>query len=1026
MSADTQRCGRCSAVALATAALLLFSALPGQGKGYEVHNWHVEAGLPSARVTAIAQTPDDYLWVGTPRGLARFDGVRFKVFTAETSPGLGDSRIVSLHTDRQGTLWVGTLDGNVVRWQDGRFQPVSPPVPLPVDADKLRMPDIEPRDTASRDKESVLISDGDGALWWSMPGKGVARLKVGTWTVFTQSNGLPNAAGPLACASEGRIWVASGVKYLHCFDGSQWEPAAQAVRLKGRALPTLAPAVGGGLWVADQYAWSSWNTGRVCRLAGWQPDRPAQFTNYWTIPPRTEVTALREDRNRRLWAGTRNGLFYFDDGGQWCKLEVEGPTPLELARVTCLLEGPPGNLWVGTLHDGLFRVTPRPVTTFALPTPGLAVRCLCVARDDVLWVGTAEKGVFRFDAGGFTPVGGEWGADAPEIQGLFEDSRTNLWAGTTVGLFRLGQGLFRRVGTPSELSRNAQVIFEDRTGRVWFGSVGAVACLHAGEFTAIPLPQRTEDVRAFAEDGAGDLWMGTLRHGLFRLRHGENQTVQHAGDYTERDARALFCDRAGILWVGGDQSGLFRRSADGFQQFSSADGFPSDTIYSIVSDRNGNLWMGSGNGIIGISQQAITAYVAGASPPLPWKHLSLAQGLHTPRCYSRSQPGANATSDGRLWFPNEDRLAALDTARLFQDSIRTVLIESVLADGRELPSAPGEVLRASSGTRRFEFQYTALDLTSPSSLRFRYKLEGMDSSWVEAGRSRTAQYSQLPPGDYAFHVMASGGDGQWREAGGKIRLKVIPRVWERRWAQLLSVGLLVGLGSGIAARAHRRRLRLRLARLEMEQKVEDERRRIARDLHDELGSRLTAIANLGELAVNRNLSPAEMKSQVAASNTRVRDLIGAMDRVVWTVDPANDSLPNLAAFVSDYTENFVRPTGISQRLELDPEFPRVPVTSQSRHHLLLAVKEALSNAVRHAAPRTIRLKIHARDGWLEVVVADDGSGFQPDQGRAGGHGLANMAERMSLAGGRAEIRSEPGKGTTVTFLMPLDAPTGHD
>ena len=188
----------------------------------------------------------------------------------------------------------------------------------------------------------------------------------------------------------------------------------------------------------------------------------------------------------------------------------------------------------------------------------------------------------------------------------------------------------------------------------------------------------------------------------------------------------------------------------------------------------------------------------------------------------------------------------------------------------------------------------------------------------------------------------------------------------------------------------------------------------------------TAIANLGELAVNRNLSPAEMKSQVAASNTRVRDLIGAMDRVVWTVDPANDSLPNLAAFVSDYTENFVRPTGISQRLELDPEFPRVPVTSQSRHHLLLAVKEALSNAVRHAAPRTIRLKIHARDGWLEVVVADDGSGFQPDQGRAGGHGLANMAERMSLAGGRAEIRSEPGKGTTVTFLMPLNAPTGHD
>jgi signal transduction histidine kinase len=190
-------------------------------------------------------------------------------------------------------------------------------------------------------------------------------------------------------------------------------------------------------------------------------------------------------------------------------------------------------------------------------------------------------------------------------------------------------------------------------------------------------------------------------------------------------------------------------------------------------------------------------------------------------------------------------------------------------------------------------------------------------------------------------------------------------------------------------------------------------------MHDEFGSRLTTIANLGELAQNPSASPTDVKSQLGSITSQVRQLINTVDEVVWTVSPENDSLPSVAAFLSDYTERFVGASGIRHRLELDPDYPPMPVTAETRHNLLLAVKEALNNAVRHAAAETIRLKFHVHNGWLEVVISDDGRGFEVGQARAAGHGLGNLAERMKQIQGQAEIRSVSGQGTIVTLSVPL-------
>ena len=1012
----TRESSRSRAQSFIVASLLLLCPSPVPGQSYRVQNWNIEDGLPDTRISAIGQTPDGYLWVGTPKGLARFDGTRFTIFNSASTPGLVDSRITGLLTDREGVLWVGTLDGNLARVQANQIEPVHPPVPLPVDPDPKRIPG-----SWAWRIHCDLVADGEGSIWWHETGKGIARLKHGSWTLFTDTNGLPRGVNQLVRDGQGKIWVEAGGK-LYGFENGHWDSPQQAAPLSGK-IRALAPATNGGLWVAESMSSKNSQSARIYRLA----DRLRDFSTFstsLTTKPNTSGTSgfdvLHESRTGGLWFAARGGgLWHSGADGSWHSLEGQGA--LTDGYLTCLFEDQQGNLWVGTSQQGLYRISPHLITLLPLLPEGQRVLTVCATRDGAVWAGTDLAGVFRRSEGIFMPVAGEWDTNYPQIFSLFEDRRTNLWAGTSKGLFRLEEGSFRHSPGPLQKRGGLNVIFEDRAGCLWFGTDAGLFASDNGKFTSYSKLNR---IRSIAEDSTGDLWIGTIGDGLFRLTKDRKSPPSRVMSYPASDVRTMFIERDGTFWAGSWGGGLFWGRNQVFENITAADGLPSEQITTIISDQKGNLWMGTGNGIVGIAPQTIKEHKRGESPPLLWQHLSVAQGLGNRYCTGYGQPVATETTDGQLWFPNEKQVAVLDPVKAgFKRAMPTMLVESVLADGKELPLTTGDRMRVLSGTRRFEFNYTAPDLTSGSSLRFRYKLEGMDTKWVEAGTTRVAQYSQLPPGDYEFRVMAGCNNGQWQEAGRRIAIRVVPRAWERRWVQLLTTALLVSLAGGSVTWWLRRRMQLKLERLEMERKVETERRRIARDLHDEVGSRMTRIANLGELATMEAQTDKDIKPQLVSLTSQVRELINAMDEVVWTVNPKNDSLSNLAAFVSDYTERFLAPTGISHRLELDPDYPPLSIPSQSRHHLLLAVKETLNNAVRHAAPKIIRLKIHAQSGWLELVVSDDGRGFEVEKARTGGHGLANLAERMNLIGGRAEIKSEPGKGTTVILTIPLDGHT---
>ena len=1004
--------------------LLLTNIEPSlRAEDYSVRNWHMEEGLPDGEITAIAQTPDGYLWIGTPKGLARFDGARFRVYLPRNTPELKHPGIASLLTDHAGRLWIGSVDGTMLRWSAGKFDVAGTPAAF-LSGDK--------RDQAEQDWRKngnwPLLEDGDKRIWWLQRGLAMVRFEGTTSQVYTQLDHLEiSDIEKLGRDTEGHLWAAAKSR-LRRFSNGHWDPEEASIPMSWPWHEiVLQAATDGGLLVAEPLrgSWLDYG-GQIRRLKDGQWTGPFEPTPFDRGSTRSTVTSLLQDRLGHMWIGTLAGGLYISDAeGQWRR--VQPNASLSEGHVSCMIQDSQDGIWVGTVGDGLYRLRRQPILIVSPEAHGqmpATVQSTCTSHDGSVWIGTDGGGLYHYQNGQATNCGTPLNPTDLFISCVLEDRQTNLWLGTKSGLLKLEDGRFVPVNGPKELSDRVMSIYEDRSGRLWFGTTQELICKAGEAFTVYRLgkDKRSCDIRSIVEGTGGDIWAGTLDQGLFLLPGGKADRFRSVEEFPAASARSMICDPDGTLWIGSWGEGLVRFSNGKFVRFSSEDGMPRDKILCILQDDAGMLWMSSDNGIFGIKRQTLESYVRGVSPPLLCERLSLAQGLANRACSGLGQPIGARTPDGRLWFPNMEAVAVFNPA--LAAGLRAnsdVIIESILEDGVEMPVASGVELRAPGSVRRFEFNFASPDLAQTKDLYFRHKLENMDDRWRVAGNEQVAHYSQLPPGNYKFRVAVAGSDGQWHESSQVIALRVVPRFWEIRWVQVLVSALIISAVGATIAANQRRKLRLKLERMELQQSLEQERRRIARDLHDELGARLTSIALQGELAMRSDEIPAAAKGKIGTLAARVRQLINATDEVIWTTDPGNDSLPNLVEFLCDYIERFLTPAGIRYRLDVPSELPPVPVPSQARHQFLLAVKETLNNTVRHSGATLLMVRLMVPDDTLSLVISDNGVGFDVNHARPGGNGLTNIRNRMSMVNGTAEIRSTPGKGTTTALTMPLVA-----
>jgi signal transduction histidine kinase len=448
------------------------------------------------------------------------------------------------------------------------------------------------------------------------------------------------------------------------------------------------------------------------------------------------------------------------------------------------------------------------------------------------------------------------------------------------------------------------------------------------------------------------------------------------------------------------------RFQDGrFTSYGLKEGLPDTAVSRIIEDERGNLWMSGNKGVFRVARSQLNDFADGRIPYLTSVTYGTADGMIIEETNGGS-PAGWRTPDGRLWFPTIKGLVGIEPT-VAAATTPPVVIEHTIANGRSVDR--GALASLGPGSVDAEFHFTAIDLGAAEKTRFRYRLDGYDSQWIDAGTRRVAYYTKVGPGAYHFDVIATDSDGNWTTTAARIAVVVTPFWWQRRG--VIAAALLLVLAATAFGVRHvsLRRARARVAELEREQALDRERIRIARDLHDDLGSRLSHIAIMAD-------SPAATGDGRIAQAARAA--VRTMDELVWAVNARNDTVENFAYYIAQFAEEHVIAAGVRCRLLLPPDLPARALAADVRRHLYLAVKEAITNALKHARASEIRVSLRVDRETLVVEVADDGCGLPADIDPTG-NGLKNFRERMEAAGGTVEVVSSPGRGTRLVFSAPL-------
>jgi signal transduction histidine kinase len=478
---------------------------------------------------------------------------------------------------------------------------------------------------------------------------------------------------------------------------------------------------------------------------------------------------------------------------------------------------------------------------------------------------------------------------------------------------------------------------------------------------------------------------------------------------------------------------------DNVATFTTREGLPDNTVSQILEDNAGYLWLGGNRGIVRVSKQELEEVAARKIQVVYPRFFGRAEGMLSEECSGNSACAGLRNGTGLLWFSTLKGIVVVDPKRIAASApAPAVVLEQTLIDGVPESEFRGtatittsglhsEPLRLPSDRHRLEFRYTGLSFDAPERLRFRYRLEGLDPDWVDAGNRRSAFYGFVPPGTYRFRVIACNGDGVWNQEGDGQALTVLPHFWQTWW---FIGGLPVGtiaLGAGAARFIEKRKSQRRLKRLEQERLLEQERTRIAQDLHDTMGAKLCRISFMSEHVRRNDEVSIEVREQISSISDDSREVLQSLDEIVWAVNPQNDTVEHLASYIGQYAREYFRRTGIECELEIPSKLPARPLSAQSRHHLFLAVDEALTNVLKHSLATRVRIAMTSRGDEFEIAVTDNGVGMAARTQNDGasdatagfGNGLANMQRRLAELSGRCVMESPAGQGTTVRFVLSL-------
>jgi ligand-binding sensor domain-containing protein/signal transduction histidine kinase len=1018
-------CKRKFRLLLAGAGFLAFLPLPVWAQRLPIEIYTPAEGLPHPTINRVVWDSQGFLWVCTPEGLSRFDGYSFTNYT--TRDGLPSDSIWDLLQTRSGEYWVATSNGL------SRFDPKPSRHGDPMFVTYRAQ-------TGQTDELVYVLKEGrDGTIWCGTDA-GLLRLhRTGSaWKFDVIELGNERARGGMSVESlledrTGALW-AGGVAGLYRLTPE----GSIECYYRGPLAKTGSPMEFAAL-LEDQRGriWAGGMDGLYQLLP---PPRP---TGSWVARvyksreglPRSVINALLQSSKGRFWIATDDGIAELLSKG------AEGHTKfrnygmsngLVNAEIETLAEDGEGNLWLGS-HGGLMRLAGNGFTSYGRPDgltgeTGPASIFEDQAGNLCVIPGHRSRSIARFNGRRFiTIVPGVpkrivrfgWGWNQIHLQ----DHLGDWWIPTGGGLCR-----FPRVKDVKDLAHippkaiytahdglpwnNIFRVYEDSRGDVWISTVGT------GKNGLTRWDRRTRIFQnyldkhwlmdsgapsAFAEDGAGDLWIGFYRRNLVRYRHGQFDFFTATSGIPDGSIQALHVDRIGRLWIasGGGLGRVDDPATDHphFALYTTALGLSSSQVTCLAEDRYGRIYVGSGRGIDRIGPNLTQVL-----------HYSNSDGLPSGLALT-----AFRDHRGTLWFGGELGLVRFDPESPSETLPPPIRISRVAVRGLPQPlSELGETtisgLDLGPDQDQIQIDFASLKFGVGDVIKYQYRLEGADKNWSELTEMRSVSYARLSPGRYQFLVRAVNSEGSASVEPAVLSFRIIPPVWQRWW--------FLTLGSLLIAAIIYSAVRVRLERL---LELERVRTRIATDLHDDIGSSLTQIAIISEVA-QKGLSAND--PQLVAALGKIanisRQLVDSMSDIVWAINPRRDHLGDLAQRMRRFASDVLTAYNIDVAFHQPPERADASLHSDVRREVLLVFKESINNIARHCRCAHVDIALGVQGSQLIMSVSDDGPGFKIGPSDGGqGHGLVSMAERARRLRGHLEITSEIGRGTTVTLTVPF-------
>lgn len=986
---------------------------------YRIENWSTEQGLPYKTVHSVLQTRDGYIWAATADGLARFDGVRFTVFNTANTPSLATNSFGTMVETDDGSLWVAAAKRGLIRYKGGGFTSYTTAHGLPGDE-----------------------------IWSLQYFPSENLLRVGTSAGFARFDGENFAPEDLPGLSKefqsltitdntGAIWERSGNE-LRRADGKRAETFLIPKFFSRSLFNLLYRDRAGNLWLAFDDVLK----GYVVRFQGNKADI---FSNKDGLPGGI-INFIFEDSKDNLWFASKGsgGLSLYRDG-TFQRLTKDGELLNE--GFYSFIEDREGGIWAGTLDSGLLRFSPQVIKSYSSKDglSGKGVYPLYEDREGTIWIGDwgETKGLMKYQNGKFDAVGG-----GGLYTSLFQDKDGVLWFGSYNQIGKIAGGKYSIVYSLPQIATSA--IAQDRSGAIWFGSGDGLRRMKSSpddqtrSQVLIPNPAEqfdhftvenglpAADVTVLHFDREGALWIGTTG-GLAKMSEppvsdaAQTHPLKQAAltTYTEKEGlsgnhvRSIYEDSDGVLWIGTFDKGLTRLKDGNFTAVLVKDGLFDQGAFQILEDDFGRFWISSNRGIYRVAKQELNDFADGKIPHITSVAYGVKDGMADAECNGGRSPGGfKSKKDGTLWFPTQKGVVVVDPKTLpVAAEPPNVVIETCLLDGVEIACRDIKILPENYS---LEIKYTGLSFNKPEQIKFKYRLEGLDQNWIDAGTRRRAFFTHLPPGDYTFRVTAGNVDGIWNETGTNLKITVKPPFYRTFWFLSLSVLACLGILFFIYSRRFKNLERQRVAQEEFSRKLlesqERDRQRIAAELHDSLGQDLLVIKNWASIGL-RNPADAKTEKQFGEISETVSAAIDEVREIAYNLRPYQLDRLGLSKAIKSMLERVFDPSDINFTMQIDNTEGFFPKDAEIAFYRI--VQEAVNNIVKHSGASEAGVSVRRIDDELRLLVWDNGKGFEQNlpASRRGGFGLTGISERARILGGKIEVNSTKDEGTTVSFSI---------